>query len=946
MTTIINLACIADASIREATLGAGRSDYLPIGLHGGNIHRSFMKFAQPDWVGLGIVGIVSARIALKNSSAAIVTRGASPRVIAQRCAQAWSEGTATTLVSTNAIRWGNQPNMTSAGEVATGILATADGARFTIDITAIARSWAPATVASGGGQPNYGLRLRSYDEAATSRTTEVWSRESAYDPVLILEVETNTAPEAPINVDPAGGDIGEIVGGLISFSGERVDADVGDYVDAVQVQVYANGATDGSPGTAIIDRVVTFTDHPSRFVAPISSTLLTVGTPYRWRAKTRDRHGAWSPWSPLADAQFIPDSPPSAPTNLAVDQTTVDPTFSGTIVDPDGDDLGAVRILVYQDTALGAVLMWDSGWATSGGTRFAVNYGGLPLTVGERFRWAAQVRDEWGGEGPLSAYQTWTVAAITGPDAMSPIDVEMLQDSITPTLTIGHSANFDAYELEVGRFADGSGLVWDVGVTAIASTGSTGVVYAGTVLTWGRTYYWRAKVRVAGTTWTEWSPWYPFYVDALPVAPVGSVDGSVDSGLGTYGPYHTITTATATLRFPFSDPDVGKGYAEAPTRREIEIVRADTLAAFGASPYVITSGITDTMVTGTLTAELTYKARARYDDGSGQRSPWSEWLFFKRSVAPVAAAGTAVDATDANPLLDWTFTSSPGKAQAGFRAKVFANVSGNLVVDSGFVASAVTEYEVPGEILANATAYRWQVTVYDTDLLTGVYNSSAWTTAFTTPDELTNLVATGDAGDSSVLLAWDASTTNPDADHFWRYYIYRLDPATGTYERIGSVDDIATPTFTDLEAPHGGSTYAVTVSNGFAESDFVTVVVTLDLRWWLSDPNDASLRFEVRYVSGWRARNAAQQDAFEPLGRDVPVVVSGALLAPAGSFNVFLTYEDAGILDLLRRAAKVSPYVVLKDPFGDTYRMRLGSIDQDRGAAGAQTLTVEYRTVA
>jgi hypothetical protein len=37
---------------------------------------------------------------------------------------------------------------------------------------------------------------------------------------------------------------------------------------------------------------------------------------------------------------------------------------------------------------------------------------------------------------------------------------------------------------------------------------------------------------------------------------------------------------------------------------------------------------------------------------------------------------------------------------------------------------------------------------------------------------------------------------------------------------------------------------------------------------------------------------------------------------------------------------------VLKDPFGGLYRMRLGSIDQTRGAGGTQVLAVDYRVVA
>jgi hypothetical protein len=359
------------------------------------------------------------------------------------------------------------------------------------------------------------------------------------------------------------------------------------------------------------------------------------------------------------------------------------------------------------------------------------------------------------------------------------------------------------------------------------------VPYAGTALTWGKTYYWRAKVRVGGTTWTDWSPWFPFYVNALPLAPVGSVDDSVDSG-----DHFTVVTSTAVLRFPFSDPDVGKGYAEEPNRQEIEIREQVSLDPFGASPYISTSSITDDFETDALDAETLYEARARYDDTADQTSPWSAWMAFKRSSAPTIAEGTAVDPEDPNPLVDWTFTSGPGKPQAYARVQVFDDATGELVFDSGLVASAVTSYEVPGEILDNATDYHYLVVAYDTDLLSDSLESSPWTTDFGTPNDLTGVAAAADSGDSSVVVSWDA--TDLDPDFFWRYRIYRLDD-TGAFVRIGEVDDIATLTFADIEAPHGTSTYAVTVSNGWAESGQVTASVTLALDWWISDPNDPGL---------------------------------------------------------------------------------------------------------
>lgn len=941
----LRLACGVDAWLRESNLGAGKSHELPIGLSGGNVHRAVLKFKPIDWAGERVRRVISAEIVVRNTGEVHVSRGASPRVKTWRILESWSEGTSVGLSSSNAVRWNNQPTHTVTGAGDSGTLPTSSGSFAHFPCTDIVKAWAPSTVEDGGGKANHGIMLASFDEGATSRTTEVYSREAGTtgDLVLVITVETNVAPDVPINIAPTGGAIAPITGAgsaaVLTFTGERVDPDVGDYITAVELAGHADGATDGAPGSAIASAITVITGSPPTFSAPLTAVPFTIGTLYRTRARTRDAGLLWSPWSSLADGQFLPDRVPGSPINLAVDAASLNPRFLGSLEALyAGQVLGAVRVVVYQDTTLGAVLKWDSGFDDTSGTRFDVDYGGTPLEVGSTYRWAAAVRDAFGAEGPLSAYQSWTVADVTGPSNMSPIDVETKQDSLTPTLTIGHSAAFDSYELEVSRFADGSGLLWDVGVTPVSSTNALDLDYAGTALTWGRTYYWRAKVRVGGTTWTDWSPWFPFYVNALPLAPVGSVDDAVDSG-----DHFTVTTSTAVLRFPFSDPDIAKGYAESATREDLEIRERVSGDPFAASPYEITSSVTDDFETDALDAETVYEARARYDDTSGQTSPWSAWMGVKSSTGPTIAEGTAIDEADPNPLVDWTFTSTPGKAQARYRVQVFADATGQLVHDSGLVSSATTSHEVPGDILEDATDYRYRVVAYDTDLLSDTLDGDVWTTDFDTPNPLTGLAAAGNADDSSVVLTWDA--TDLDPDYFWRYYIYRLDDL-GTFVRIGEVDDIAVLTFTDLEASHGTSTYAVTVSNGWAESSQATVTATLALAWFVSDPNDASLRFALFNVTVYRAKSARQQEAFEPLGREFPLVVSGSVLAPAGVISVVLGPDEGAMLELIRRAARVSPYVVVKDEFGGVYRMSLGTVDQDRQGASMQTVSVDYRVVA
>jgi hypothetical protein len=221
-----------------------------------------------------------------------------------------------------------------------------------------------------------------------------------------------------------------------------------------------------------------------------------------------------------------------------------------------------------------------------------------------------------------------------------------------------------------------------------------------------------------------------------------------------------------------------------------------------------------------------------------------------------------------------------------------------------------------------------------------------WTTAFPAPPaELTGLVATADPDGSKVDLVWDVA---PMTDAlFWRYRVARWNPETGAFDVIGEVADRSAPAYSDLEAPHGiDARYAVTVSNGWAESDAVEAIAFLDLKWWIVNPLEPAMSFELRYVEGPRDVETYQQEELRPLGRRFPVVVSGQLLAPAGSLPIRLLPADEPLRALIRRAALVDPWVVLKNPFGEVRRVKLGSIDRSRAQAGVQLLNLEYRTVA
>lgn len=220
----------------------------------------------------------------------------------------------------------------------------------------------------------------------------------------------------------------------------------------------------------------------------------------------------------------------------------------------------------------------------------------------------------------------------------------------------------------------------------------------------------------------------------------------------------------------------------------------------------------------------------------------------------------------------------------------------------------------------------------------------SFTTNFSVPPELTTLTATPSPSDSSIDLAWSISGLS--APIFYAYMIYRKNPETGVFDLIGTVTTQATLTYSDREAPHGiSAVYQVRVSNGWAESEPVQASTLLDLAYWITHPTDPSLVFPVAHVSGYKERFRVQDERFEPLDRPAPLVVTGQAFPPDGtvSFRRFPSQPDP--VWNLRRAQKASPYVVLKTPFGDVRRVKIGDVEGDRGEAGVRLGSFDFTTV-
>lgn len=218
-------------------------------------------------------------------------------------------------------------------------------------------------------------------------------------------------------------------------------------------------------------------------------------------------------------------------------------------------------------------------------------------------------------------------------------------------------------------------------------------------------------------------------------------------------------------------------------------------------------------------------------------------------------------------------------------------------------------------------------------------------TSFSQPPAVGSVSVVADQSRSAIDVSW---TSSGIADgEFWRYRIMRRRHGATDWEEAGSVYAIATLTFADIAAPHNALVdYSVRVDNGYLESDDVIASTTLALEYWIVDLADPTLRFALPHVQGYQFSEEPEQEEFRPVGRGAPLIVEGERLPPKGTITMFVTPSDAGAIELLRRAAAVMPFVLLKDAFGEVLSVKLGTIGSDRGQAGNRVVTAAFTSVA
>ena len=955
MATVTH-AVTKDATIAATTFGAGKDPHLAVGSEASATvnRRAYLQFSVSKPADQ--LTLTSAKLYIRGYAASPheghdTPDSNSPHFYVSRVdGGSWSEGTTGHAVGTpshydnngGGITWDNKPGTTDTGR-ATGTFL--DGAWCIVDITAIVAWW------DANPTRNYGIRL-----AATGDGTDMlfFSRETSSDAYILRTYVDNAPPVAPVISEPVDGAYTNTGPGTdIYIAGGFADPNPADVIGGVQVQLFASTATDAIPGTPVRDVTylraggaaagLSWTDKSWR----VWVQGLNRATAYRFRAKVRDNKGAWGPFSTLDDHLVTTNALPSAPVNLSVDPGSLTPHVYGTIVDADPDaTIGGLQEQWVQDVVGGTVSKWDSGQQSIGGssTRYDVTYGGADLEWGVAYRRRARIADQHDQYGDWSAWQTVLQVEATGPQTLTPRDVNTRQ-TLTPTVTIGNSPNFDQYEVEVHPGEDATGTpTWSSGVVGLGSTASTTTSVP--TLQPGRTYWLRARIRITGSgTIGPWSSLLPFYTAAVPGVPANVSPFSPLASSLTL-----VDTITPTVYATWASQDL-ETYGIHPSVAEVQVETADGVT-------LIYDGLNDTppdytvpmawyIDIGTITWDTDFRYRWRFTDPISGAGPWSGWLYFRPSQPPTVTVASPADhatVTDPTPVLAWTYASGGSHAQAAFR--VTLTVGSDVALDTGIVVSSAAALAVPVGILDTALTFAWIVDVWDVQGLTGSMAAAEFDTAFTVPAAPTGLTATPDPIISAVELAWDASGVA--AAEFYAWLIYRRNDPDAGYQLVATITDQATLAYTDYGAAFRPNiAYRLTQSNGWAESDSADAVAALTSEqpgaWVFVVPGEERYHLELMAVEGGAHGADQPSERYIALGRGSPIVEFGPLSGETGSVSAALYEDDRHLEGRLREMADLAASAIFKTPYGDAWTVRLGSVRVTPGPGAVRTVTIDWQ---
>jgi hypothetical protein len=497
------------------------------------------------------------------------------------------------------------------------------GQTLDIDVTSIVDGWFR-------GAPNFGVMLINATSEIDSDSALLFYSDNfgtiAYHPTLIINYTLNTAPDVPVDRQPADSTSVDTL--LPRFTWRFSDADAGDYMTAYSIEVISG--QDLQPvwqsgwqevtsqeiyGSVVYGSVTSSEEDEAEPLVP--------GATYAWTIQVQDKHGAVSTLSDeyTFTANSEPDAPDieilPAPTDAL---TTTSPIIAFVHSDPDPSDSLMFGYEVAVDVKEDGIWypFWDTDVVDTSELSISSAYVqmGSPLDWGTTYRASARTQDGYGVWSDWSDPEEFTTYKTGAGEDFMPSDTAFV--SPVPTFSGKTSSANDvmtAYWLRV--YAD------DMTTEMLAATRYTSGItqqtwftkeYSGAALTPGNWYYWQAKIESSVGGEGDWTD-----LRAILVQPVDAPILVSPQGDQNYDLTPTISYQHGSMFNRIQFQVYGEDAQEWNLDPLIDSSGTISSGITGSGPYVYSESYSlDPLEFG-----VGYKIRARVSSDGG--SNWSEW---------------------------------------------------------------------------------------------------------------------------------------------------------------------------------------------------------------------------------------------------------------------------------------------------------------------------------
>lgn len=702
-----------------------------------------------------------------------------------RMTKDWGEGTYDTeggLTANATWDWDNRYDAyTNTGNNTKSITQSA-GSDTSISVTDIVTSWF-------NGSANYGFMLiNDTSETNTNKAMVFYSKQKGGSdrPRLVINYTTNTAPSAPTLTSPVSASTVSTLSP--SFTGDANDADAGDYIIAFQIQVYNNstGALMWDSNARVVETFGTtsFAITYGYGSSSVAYQPLSSGVTYKWRARTMDRAGAWGAYSSYST--FTTNTQPNEPTITINPPTLSDVTDSTPDItvlhnDPDASDYLMHGYEVIVEALSGSVWsqVWTSGVVSTAGAPVAsVTVSPSTLSWATQHRVTARTKDSSLVWSNYAQYVTFTTHTTYAPTSLSPTADEAVSSSpYFSGFRYSSSDVITSYEIMVYS-DDLVSTLWSSGTltSGITSGSLFNKQYAGSALSAGSYYQWKARVTssIGGTS--DWSGLQRFSVVA---ATVPSLSTPVTTGITDLTPTLTGSRASSFNRFKL------ELYPSTATTSVLgtALWTSGTLSATIGAGGLGTQFTYDYPGSPALSSGTTYKWRAAVSSDAG--STWSSWSGLASFTTAYADTPTLTSAGGTSyPTYPWVTDSTPdfvvtrGASTNLSKTNIIVyNESATATVwDSGMIdhangTTSTTTYA--GSTLVPGTTYLWQAKIEDVNGLVSDWTAMKAFRLNSPPTSPSTLYPSpGYVLQDSLLPLFKASYDDPDTAGFGDYPTY------------------------------------------------------------------------------------------------------------------------------------------------------------------------------